>query len=78
MEIIEEYGVEGYPFTAERFFELREKEEAIRAAQTVDSLLLSDERDFVLGHGGRKVGVFPFSLVVFPAIKSEFGFFMRM
>lgn len=57
VDIIGEYGVEGYPFTAERLDELRAKNEALRAAQTVESLLLSDERDFVLGHGGRKVPV---------------------
>jgi len=49
-EIIEEYGAEGYPFTAKRIDELRAKEEAIRAAQTVESLLLSNERDFVLAN----------------------------
>ena len=47
-EIIEEYGAEGYPFTAKRIDELRAKEEAIRAAQIVESLLLSNEREFVL------------------------------
>ena len=49
-EIIEEYGTEGYPFTAKRIDELRAKEVAIRAAQTVESLLLSNERDFVLAN----------------------------
>ena len=34
---------------------MRAKEEDIRAAQTVESLLLSNERDFVLANGGRKV-----------------------
>jgi hypothetical protein len=36
------------------------------AEQTVESLLLSNERDFVIGLGGRKVGFFPFSLLCFP------------
>ena len=31
-EIIEEYGVEVYPFTAKRIDQLRDKEEAVRAA----------------------------------------------
>ena len=62
VEIIEEYGAEGYPFTAERIDELRAREEALRAAQTVESLLLSDERDFVLGNGGRKVSSCPLCL----------------
>nr|ABR16144.1 unknown [Picea sitchensis]ACN41140.1 unknown [Picea sitchensis] len=57
VEIIKEYSAEAYPFTAERLDELRAKEEAIRAAQTVESLLLSDERDFVLGHEGTQVPV---------------------
>jgi len=57
VEMIEEYGVEAYPFTAERLDELKAKEEALRVAQTVENLLLTDERDFVIGHGGRKVPV---------------------
>jgi len=57
VETIGEYGVEAYPFTAERIDELKAKEEALRAAQTVESLLLSDERDFVLGHEGTQVPV---------------------
>merc|ERR1711915_49463 len=57
VEIIEDHGVEAYPFTAERINQLRAEEEALRAAQTVESLLVSDERDFVIAHGRRKVAV---------------------
>jgi len=69
VEIIEEYGVEGYPFTAERLDELKAKEEALRAAQTIESLLLSDERDFVIGHGRRKVGFSLFCFCIFLGLK---------
>ena len=36
---------------------MKTEEEDLRAAQTVESLLLFDKRDFVIGHGGRKVPV---------------------
>ncbi|XP_057844342.2 probable nucleoredoxin 1-2 isoform X2 [Cryptomeria japonica] len=51
VDIIRKYGVEGYPFSAEKLDRLRAKEEAVRDAQTVESLLVSDERDFVISHG---------------------------
>eukprot|EP01018_Ginkgo_biloba_P027555 Gb_22389 [translate_table: standard] len=57
VEIIEEHGAQAYPFTAERLDELKAEEEASRAAQTLESLLVSDERDFVIGNGGEKVPV---------------------
>eukprot|EP01018_Ginkgo_biloba_P027556 Gb_30883 [translate_table: standard] len=53
VEIIEEFGVQAYPFTTERLHELKAEEAALRDAQTVESLLVSDERDFVIGHGGK-------------------------
>ncbi|GAB4839792.1 hypothetical protein Ancab_020502 [Ancistrocladus abbreviatus] len=48
VEIIQEYGVEGYPFTAERIKELKEQEEAAKKQQTLKSILASQSRDFVI------------------------------
>ncbi|KAI5068059.1 hypothetical protein GOP47_0016404 [Adiantum capillus-veneris] len=47
MELVYKYGVEAYPFTAERVEELKQAEEAKRASQTLESLLVTAERDFV-------------------------------
>ncbi|TJX53851.1 redoxin domain-containing protein, partial [Soehngenia saccharolytica] len=57
VELVLEHGVEVYPFTKEKLDELKAKEEAIRAAQTLESLLVSDERNFVITNGGGKVPV---------------------
>lgn len=55
VKMVMDYGVGVYPFTAEKLDELKAEEEARRAAQTTESLLVSDERDFVIKHGGGKV-----------------------
>ncbi|MCO5588004.1 hypothetical protein L7F22_041958 [Adiantum nelumboides] len=47
-ELIYRYGLEAYPFTADRVEELKQEEEAKRASQTLESLLVTDKRDFVL------------------------------
>ncbi|MCO5592449.1 hypothetical protein L7F22_046451 [Adiantum nelumboides] len=47
MELVYKYGIEAYPFTLERLEELKHAEEAKRASQTLGSLLVTDERDFV-------------------------------
>ncbi|XP_059075688.1 probable nucleoredoxin 1 [Cryptomeria japonica] len=57
VELVMDHGVEVYPFTKEKLDELKAKEEAIRAAQTLESLLVSDERDFVITNSGGKVPV---------------------
>lgn len=54
-EAIEEHGVKAYPFTPERFAELEEIEKAKREAQTLESILVSEDCDFVIGKGGVKV-----------------------
>lgn len=54
-EVIEEHGIEAYPFTPERFKELEEIERAKREAQTLQSILISDDLDFVIGNDGTKV-----------------------
>lgn len=56
-EVIEEHGVEAYPFTPERFQELEEIERAKREAQTLESILISEDLDFVIGKDGTKVPV---------------------
>lgn len=48
MEIIYKYGIQSYPFTAERLHVLEQEEEAKRASQTLETLLVTDERDFVI------------------------------
>ncbi|XP_057813851.2 probable nucleoredoxin 1 [Cryptomeria japonica] len=55
--LVMEHGVEVYPFTKEKLEELKAKEEAIRAAQTLESLLVSVERNFVITNSGGKVPV---------------------
>ncbi|XVE85082.1 hypothetical protein DITRI_Ditri17bG0063700 [Diplodiscus trichospermus] len=56
-EAIEEHGIEAYPFTPEKFAELAEKEKAKEAAQTLESILISGDLDFVIGKDGAKVQV---------------------
>ncbi|KAI4302241.1 hypothetical protein MLD38_038015 [Melastoma candidum] len=60
VEIIREYGVEGYPFTVERFKELKDQEEEAKRNQTLKYLLVSDSRDFVISSKGGKVSVSEF------------------
>ncbi|XP_031501395.1 probable nucleoredoxin 1 [Nymphaea colorata] len=57
VEAIEDHGAEAYPFTSERMAALLEIEKAKLASQTIASLLVSDERNFVIGNGGLKVPV---------------------
>ncbi|KAK4263198.1 hypothetical protein QN277_028647 [Acacia crassicarpa] len=56
-EAIEEHGVIAYPFTPEKFAELAEIEKAKEAAQTLESILVSGDLDFVLGKNGVKIPV---------------------
>lgn len=55
VEIIREYGVEGYPFTPEKIKELKEQEEAARRNQSLRSILVSHSRDYVISSDGKKV-----------------------
>ena len=55
VEIIKDYGVEGYPFTAEKIKELKEKEETAKKEQSLRSILVSQSRDYVISADGRKV-----------------------
>lgn len=54
-EAIEEHGVNAYPFTPEKFSELDEIMKAKEAAQTIESILVSGDQDFVIGKDGVKV-----------------------
>uniref|UniRef100_K4A7K4 protein-disulfide reductase n=1 Tax=Setaria italica TaxID=4555 RepID=K4A7K4_SETIT len=59
-DIIEEHGFEaweGFPFSAEKLETLAEKAKAKAASQTLESLLISGDLDFVIGKGGAKVPV---------------------
>jgi nucleoredoxin len=55
VEIIQEYGIEGYPFTEERIKELKDQEEAARRNQSLGSLLVTRSRDFVISPNGNRV-----------------------
>ncbi|KAL0004230.1 hypothetical protein SO802_011791 [Lithocarpus litseifolius] len=54
-EVVAEHGVEAYPFTLERLEELEEVEKEKQETQTLKSLLVSGDRDFLLGNGDTKV-----------------------
>ncbi|KAK9119717.1 hypothetical protein Scep_017810 [Stephania cephalantha] len=54
-ELVEEYGAQAYPFTPEKVAELEEIEKARKEAQTLESILVSGDRDFVIRNGGSKV-----------------------
>ncbi|EEF37007.1 nucleoredoxin, putative [Ricinus communis] len=56
-EAIEEHGVQAYPFTPEKFAELAEMEKAREAAQTLESVLVSGDQNFVIGRDGAKIPV---------------------
>jgi nucleoredoxin len=55
--LIREYGIRAYPFTKERLDDLEAEEKAKQEVQTLESLLVSDERNFVIKHGGAQVPV---------------------
>uniref|UniRef100_A0A1J3IYZ3 protein-disulfide reductase n=1 Tax=Noccaea caerulescens TaxID=107243 RepID=A0A1J3IYZ3_NOCCA len=52
-EAIDDYGVLAYPFTPEKFEELKEMEKAKTEAQTLESLLVSGDLNYVLGKDGK-------------------------
>lgn len=57
-DIIDEHGFEaweGFPFSAEKLEILAEKVKAKAASQTLKSLLVSGDLDFVMGKDGAKV-----------------------
>ena len=57
-DIIDEHGMdawEGFPFNAEKLAILAEKAKAKAASQTLESLLVTGDLDFVIGKDGAKV-----------------------
>ncbi|CAL0312979.1 unnamed protein product [Lupinus luteus] len=48
IEVIREYGVEGYPFSSERIQELNDHEVEAKKNQSLTSILSSHSRDFIL------------------------------
>ncbi|MED6184436.1 hypothetical protein PIB30_047447 [Stylosanthes scabra] len=57
VDIIREYGVEGYPFTLEKIQELKDREEEAKRNQSLTSLLISPSRDFVISSDGNEIPV---------------------
>ncbi|KAL6189863.1 hypothetical protein ACLB2K_036264 [Fragaria x ananassa] len=57
VEIVREYGADGYPFTIERLKELQDQEAAAKREQSLKTVLVSRSRDFVIASGGKKVPV---------------------
>ncbi|PNX76182.1 putative nucleoredoxin 1-like protein, partial [Trifolium pratense] len=57
VDIIRDYGAEGYPFTSERVQELKDQEEEAKRNQSLRSLLVSRSRDFVISSDGNKIPI---------------------
>ncbi|GKD25203.1 probable nucleoredoxin 1 [Tanacetum coccineum] len=56
-DAVEEYCVIAYPFTPDKFVELEKIEKAKQEAETLESVLVSGDLDFVLGKDGANVNV---------------------
>ena len=56
--IIEKYGYNAFPFTSERYAELAGMVRARVEEQTLESVLISWEKDFVINKDGAKVRLF--------------------
>ncbi|KAM6562216.1 hypothetical protein CsatB_022214 [Cannabis sativa] len=56
-ELVEEHGIDAYPFTQERIAALAEIEKAKLESQTLESLLVSGDDNFVIGKNGSKVPI---------------------
>lgn len=54
-ELIDDHGAAAYPFSPEKLVELAEIEKAILESQTLESVLVSEELDFVIDKSGSKV-----------------------
>ncbi|CAI9092921.1 OLC1v1028289C1 [Oldenlandia corymbosa var. corymbosa] len=57
VEIISDYGAEGYPFTSERLDQLKEETEKTKREQSLMSLLVNVPRDYLLSNDANKVPV---------------------
>ncbi|KAK0571279.1 hypothetical protein LWI29_013567 [Acer saccharum] len=56
-DYIAEFGIQAYPFSPEKLTALDELRNALSESQTLESLLVSDELDFVIGKENIKVPV---------------------
>lgn len=54
-ELVVEHGAEAYPFTPEKLAELAEIEKAKLMSQTLESVLVSGDKDYVIDKSGSKV-----------------------
>ncbi|KAK3416838.1 hypothetical protein EUGRSUZ_H02593 [Eucalyptus grandis] len=54
---VEKHGVAAYPFTPEKFAELAEIEKKKEESQTLESILVSGDLDFIIGKEGTKIPV---------------------
>lgn len=54
-ETIEDFGISAYPFTPEKFKELEQLQKAKEEAQTLDSILVAGNQDFVIDKNGTKI-----------------------
>lgn len=59
VEAIQEYEVEAYPFTPQHIEELKKREEAAKANQSLKTLLVTQSRDYLVSADGKKVGFSP-------------------
>lgn len=50
VEVVYRYGVDAFPFTKERMEELKEEDRQKEENQTLFTLLINDNRDYLLGH----------------------------
>lgn len=57
VELIEDHGSEVYPFTSERLAHVAENENAKRESQTLESLLVSGDKDYVMENSGLTVRI---------------------
>jgi len=55
VEYVSEYGVEAYPFTPDKINELKEQEKAAKENQTIQSVLGTSTRDYLISNKGDKV-----------------------
>uniref|UniRef100_A0A0E0D1X2 protein-disulfide reductase n=1 Tax=Oryza meridionalis TaxID=40149 RepID=A0A0E0D1X2_9ORYZ len=57
VELVTEHGTEAYPFTTERINELKEQEKAAKDNQTIQSVLGTPTRDYLISNKGDKVPI---------------------
>nr|XP_019710017.1 probable nucleoredoxin 1-2 [Elaeis guineensis] len=57
VEAVRDYGSGAYPFTLEKINKLKEDEEAAKREQTLQTVLVSPSRDYLISNNGNKVSV---------------------